>query len=133
MILSWVLFPLVLVVLGAGWGVLVERAAGRRVGDVLVVPLGLAAVIVVAGTFTTFSALASAATPVVAVGAALGLATSFPRRRFGLWPYLAAAGVVLAYGAPVIFSGQATFAGYLKLDDTGTWFNVIDQVMAHGR
>ena len=37
-------------------------------------------------------------------------------------PALAAAGVVLlAYGAPVLATGTATFAGYIKLDDTATW------------
>ena len=42
-------------------------------------------------------------------------------------------GVLLVYGAPVLLSGQATFTGYIKLDDTATWFNVIDNVMSHAR
>src|SRR5205809_196649 len=35
--------------------------------------------------------------------------------------------------APVLLSGQATFAGFIRLDDTGTWLNVIDHVMSHAR
>ena len=54
------------------------------------------------------------------------------RRRVGRWPLLAAVGVLLVYGAPVLLSGQATFTGYIRLDDTATWFNVIDNVMSHG-
>lgn len=132
LIVSWVAFPLVLAALGLGWGALVERGAGTRVESALLVPLGLAAAIVLAGTMTSFSATARAATPVVAVGALAGLALAWPRGRLERWPLLAAAGAVLAYGAPVLLSGQATFAGFVKLDDTATWFNVVDVVLAHG-
>ncbi len=133
LILAWVLFPLVLAAIGAGWGVIVERAAGARVDDALLLPLGLAAVLVLAGTLTTFTAIAPAAVPVVAVGAVAGLIFAWPGRWLGRWPLLAAVGVLLAYGAPVLLSGQATFTGFIKLDDTATWFNVIDTVMSHGR
>ena len=44
-----------------------------------------------------------------------------------------ALGVLLAYGAPVILSGSATFAGYLRLDDTASWLAITDHVMSHGR
>ncbi|HEX5307677.1 MAG TPA: hypothetical protein VFW38_01205 [Solirubrobacteraceae bacterium] len=132
LIVSWALFPLVLAALGLGWGVLVERAAAVRLQAVLLAPLGLAAVIVLAGTLTSFSATAKAAVPVVALGALLGLAFAWPRGRLTRWPLLAAAAAVLVYGAPVILSGEATFAGFIKLDDTATWFNVVDVVLAHG-
>src|SRR5205085_3365202 len=95
-----------------------QLAAGSPVAGALLLPLGLAAAIVVAGTLTAFTATAPAATPVVAVGAAAGLVLAWPacrleplRRRLGvpeaalslaawqvaLWPALAAAGVLLAY------------------------------------
>jgi hypothetical protein len=155
-ILAWVLFPLLLAAIGAGWGVLVERAAGARVDDALLLPVGLAAALVVAGTLTTFASTAPAGITTVAVGAAAGLALLvWPRlldrtgraaggelaaerqpgprrcRLPGRWPLLAAVGALLVYGAPVLLSGQATFTGYLKLDDTATWFNVVDIVMSH--
>ena len=41
--------------------------------------------------------------------------------------------VFLAYGAPVLLSGEATFAGYLRLDDTASWLALVDQVLSHGR
>jgi hypothetical protein len=119
--------------IGAGWGVAVERAAGLRVSGVLVVPLGLAAAIVVASLLTAWGVTAPAATAVVAVGAPAGLIIARPVRRFALWPALAAAGVLLAYGAPVLLSGSATFAGYFRLDDTATWLGITDHVMSHGR
>jgi hypothetical protein len=52
-------------------------------------------------------------------------------RRISGWPVLAAAGTLLAYGAPVLLSGSATFTGYLRLDDTATWLDVIDHAMTH--
>ena len=33
----------------------------------------------------------------------------------------------------MVLSGQATFAGYIKLDDTATWLAMTDRVMEHGR
>jgi hypothetical protein len=133
LILAWVVFPLVLAAAATGWGVLIEKGAGTQYSDTLLIPLGLAGVLVIAGLLTAFATTAPAATPVVAVGAGIGLAWGRPWRRFAVWPVLAAVGVLLAYGAPVLLSGQATFLGYLRLDDTATWFGIVDNLMAHGR
>ncbi|MGH2833204.1 MAG: hypothetical protein ACRDK2_10565 [Solirubrobacteraceae bacterium] len=115
-----------------GWGTLVERVSGAQIAGALLLPLGLAAALIVAAALAAFSATVSAATPVVAVGAGVGLVAAWPhRRRLGGWPLLAAVGVLLVYGAPVLLSGQDTFTGFIKLDDTATWFNVIDNLMAH--
>jgi hypothetical protein len=133
LIASWVLFPLVLAAVGAGWGVLVERIVGERVG-VLLVPLGLAAALVAASLLTAWSAIAPAAVPVVGVGAFAGLVMGWPpHRRIARWPALAALGALLVYAAPVLLSGSATFAGYVRLDDTATWLGITDHVMFHGR
>lgn len=129
LILSWALFPLLLTALGAGWGFLVERAAGARLPDALLVPLGLAAALVLAGTLDAFDATAPAAVVAVAAGALAGLPLAWAgRRRLGGWAALAALGVLLVYGAPVLLSGHATFAGFVRLDDTATWFNIVDHL-----
>jgi hypothetical protein len=133
MILSWALFPLVLAALGLGWGALVEWAGGERELGALAIPLGLAAAIVVAALLTISSATAPAAAPVVAAGGVAGLARAWRRTKLAPAVLVAAAGVLLIYGAPVILSGQATFLGYVRLDDTATWLAFIDQFFAHGR
>jgi hypothetical protein len=133
MILSWVLFPLVLAAVGLGWGALVEWAAGERAVGVLAIPLGLAAALVVAGIFTMFSFSAPAAAPVVAAGALAGLARAWRRAALAPAALVAALGVLLVYGAPVILSGEATFLGYVRLDDTATWLGFVDQFLSHGR
>jgi hypothetical protein len=133
MLLSWALFPLVLAAVGLGWGALVEWAAGEREVGALAIPLGLAAAIVVAGLFTMFSFSAPAAAPVVAAGGAVGLARAWRRTNLAPAVIVAALGALLIYGAPVILSGQATFLGYVRLDDTATWLAFVDQFFAHGR
>ena len=37
------------------------------------------------------------------------------------------------FAAPVLLSGQATFAGYIKLDDTASWLGLTDRLLEHGR
>ena len=62
-----------------------------------------------------------------------GLVRAFGRSRIPLPALVAALGVLLVYGAPVILSGEATFLGYVRLDDTATWLGFVDQLFAHGR
>ncbi len=131
--LSWILFPLVLGAVGAGWGAAVERASGSHLSGALVVPLGLAAAIVAASLLTAWSVTASAAAPAVGVVALAGLLILRPVKRVRMWPALTALGVLAAYGAPVLLSGRATFAGYLTLDDSASWMGIADHVMSHGR
>jgi hypothetical protein len=133
LIVSWALFPLVLAAVGAGWGVLIERLAGVRVG-VLLVPLGLAGALVVASLLTAWSASAPAAVPLAGAGTVAGLVLGWRYRRgIARWPALAALGALGVYAAPVLLSGSATFAGYVRLDDTATWLGITDHVMSHGR
>src|SRR3954451_24973346 len=65
----------------AGWGMIAQLAAGAPVAGALLLPLGLAAAIVVAGTLTAFTATAPAAAPVVGAGAVVGLVLGCPARR----------------------------------------------------
>ncbi len=118
-----------------GCGQLLARAAGIRLPSPLLVPTGFAAVIVLAGFATALPATAVAATPIVVGLAVVGLCL-VPWRRPGREARAAAAvGVVafLLFGAPVLLSGDATFAGYIKLDDTATFLAFTDHVLDHGR
>ena len=40
-------------------------------------------------------------------------------------------GVFAVYAAPVVLSGQATFPGYIKLDDDSTFLANLDRAMQH--
>jgi hypothetical protein len=133
LIIPWVLFPIVLAAIGLGWGALVQWIAGREPLGPLTIPIGLASAICVAGILTAFSGTATMAAPITTIGALLGVGFVWGRARLGAAPALAAIGVLFVYGAPVIFSGEATFLGYVRLDDTATWFNLVDALFSHGR
>src|SRR3954447_11525840 len=135
MILSWIVFPLILAVLGLGCGMLLERTTGWLLPGPLVIPMGVAVMIVVAGFTTATDATAELTVPVIVFLAVAGLAFSFPwwERKPDPWALTAAGLVFLAFAIPTAASGHPTFAGYIKLDDTATWFTLTDRVMEHGR
>jgi hypothetical protein len=130
----WLLFPAVLGVLALGCGLLLERATAVRLPGVLLAPCGVAVIIVVGEFATLGSATASFATPSVVTLAVAGLFVGLTRDRFrqAAVPLAVGAVVFLAYGAPVLLSGEATFAGYIKLDDTATFLALTDRVLEHG-
>jgi hypothetical protein len=135
LIVAWVLFPLVLVGLCLGCGLLLEKFVGRALPGLLLAPAGFAVIVVVAGIFTSRGETASLATPVVVILALGGAFRAYPwsGRRPERWALVAALGVFAVYAAPVVLSGNPTFAGYIKLDDTATWMAFIDRLMDHGR
>ena len=135
LLVTWLAFPLLLAALGLGCGMLAERIAGVRVPGALLPATGVALIIVVAQFPTLWDATAEATTPIVVVLALTGFALS-PRlreREVNWWAVGAAAAVFCVYAAPIVLSGQATFAGFLRNDDTSTWMAFTDQVMTHGR
>ncbi len=133
--LCWLVFPLLLAAICLGCGLAVERCSRTRIQPQLVVPVGFAAVVVI-GLFTTVSPQTARLTlPLVLAVAALGLASSSPHALPRLDPWAVGSAVVVfaAFAAPVVLSGEATFAGYIKLDDTATFLALADRALEHGR
>jgi len=132
---AWIAFPLVLAVLAAGTGALIARLARVDLPGPLVLPLGVAGLIVLVQPLTASDATAELGVPVAVAAAVAGLVVSRPWRRPGPldpWTGAAAVGVFAVYAAPVVLSGEATFAGYLRLDDTASWLALTDRVLEHG-
>jgi hypothetical protein len=135
MFVSWLLFPILLMALCLGCGLLLEALVGRRLPGALLAPAGFAVLVVVAGIFTSRGETAPLATPAVVLLAIAGAALTYPwkgRRPHG-WALAAALAAYAVYAAPVVLSGHPTFTGYIKLDDTATWMAFVDRVMEHGR
>ena len=134
MLLGWLLFPLVLLLVSLGLGLGLARLAGGLPRGLLA-PLGFAAMIVIASLLTQFGGTAPAAGPVVAVLAVAGAVFGRDRRAAlpDLWAVGAAAVAFLVFAAPALLSGQGTFAGFIRLDDTATWWLLADQAISHGR
>src|SRR5581483_7058006 len=134
LIAAWLLVPFALGFLCFGLGLLVERIARTEVPGAARIPLGFAAAVVVGQAVTTFDLTAKLLTPVLVVLAVIGFALSTPRRdwRLSRSELVAAVAVYAVFAAPIVLSGDATFAGYIKLDDTATWMAFTDWITGHG-
>src|SRR4051794_26236442 len=132
----WVLFPLVLAGLALGHGLALERLAGVRLPGALLAPVGLALVVVVTGLLVAVPHAARLAVPLTVAIALGGLFVGRHRLR----PHdvsgaalAAAAATYVVFMGPVALSGEPTFAGYFKLDDTASFFALADRAIDHGR
>ena len=135
MVVSWLVFPIALGAVSLGCGLLARSASGTAVPGGLLVPVGFATIVVVVLFASATGATAAFATPLVVGLAVAGTLTAIPLDlRTIEWPAVTAAtGVWAVYAAPVVLSGQATFAGYAKLDDTANWLGLTDRLFEHGR
>ena len=132
---AWVLTPLVLALSSWGVGLLLERAAATRLEGGLVLPVGFAGSIVLLTLPFTVGLGAPFAFVLLVIAAAAGafLARDHLRASLPQLPLaLAAAAAFLLYIAPVMMTGEATFAGYGFLGDNAVHFSLVDHVVDHG-
>ena len=129
----WLAFPVVLGLVCFGCGLLLEEVTRRRLPVLLLMPMGFAFVIVLVQLATISDATAELGVPAAVAAAAAGFGLSYPWGRIDPWAVLAPLLAYAVYAAPVVLSGDPTFTGYIKLDDTATWFALTDRVMEHGR
>ncbi len=140
-LLAWVVFPALTLLLCTGAGLLLRRAAGRAaVPGVLVVPSGLALLVVVGGLLDYFKGTAPLSGPAFVLIGVAGLALergaigrALARRGRGLDPWAAAAaiGAGLIIGAPILLTGAPGFTGYAHIVDTSYEFDLAAH-FAHG-
>jgi hypothetical protein len=136
MLVSWFVFPLLFLAICHGCGLLLEALAGRPLPRELVAPAGFAVVVTIAGVATSRGEIAPATTPLVVLAAAAGAGLAIGSGRWKAvdrWALIAALGAFAVYAAPVVLSGEPTFSGYIKLDDTATWMAFVDRLMDSGR
>ena len=135
LLVCWLVFPLLLAAVCLGCGLAVTRWTRTHVPATLLIPVGFAAVVVI-GSFTTLTPRTAPLTvPLFLAVAAVGVASSLAaaRPRMDVWAMSAALVVFAVFAAPVVLSGEATFAGYIKLDDTATFLALTDRAIEHGR
>jgi hypothetical protein len=126
-LLAWLVFPALMLVLSVGAGLAIRRLSGPvPVPAVLVVPVGLAALVVLAGLFCYFAPLAPLAGPACAVFAGAGLVLGRESlrtlwrgrgRAIDGWALAAGAGAWAVLAAPVVLSGEPGFTGYAHIVD----------------
>ena len=135
MVTDWVLFPLVMLVICLGCGLVVERLAGWRLSGALLPAVGLALVIVLATLTTSRSDTAPFTTPVVIVFALTGYVSSWRRLRVlrpESWTLAVGLVIYIVCAAPLVLSGNDTFLGYYVNPDTSFHFVLISHLLAHG-
>jgi hypothetical protein len=142
-LLAWVVFPALMLVLSLGAGLAVRRATGRAaVPALLVVPVGLATLVVLAGLFCYYASLAPLAGPACAVVGVLGLVLGRRTLRgviqrrgrgFDLWAMSAAVGAGLIVAAPVVLTGKPGFTGYGHIVDISYQFDLAAHFANSGR
>ncbi len=122
-----------LTVLAGGCGLLVGALCGRSIPGPLIPVAGFALIVVVGQFLTLADGAAELVAPVCVAIAVAGILLALPLGRLDRWAAVAALSVFAVYAAPIALSGEATFAGYIRLDDTATWMALTDRVMEHGR
>ena len=123
-IAAWVVFPVVLMALALGLGLLAERVTKSSLAPPVLVALGLCAVVAVTTLLTAFPVTVPVAGPVLLLLSVAGWLVATPslisraRRR---WSSVAAVVTFACYAAPVALSGGVSWGGFIKLDDTADW------------
>lgn len=135
LVVCWLAFPLLFAALALGAGLALERVTGTSLSGALLVPTGLAVMVVLATALMSAPATAPLATYVLIAVALGGVVLGRARLRRGVDGWLVGTAVLVfgAYGAPVLLSGQATFAGYTRLDDISTFLALTAHLAEHGR
>ncbi|MDX6588242.1 MAG: hypothetical protein QOI31_2715 [Solirubrobacterales bacterium] len=135
LLVAWVAFCAIQILTWLGCGSLVARVVPGEIPRSLLAPIGFCVVVVAGGYMTAIPGLAGFTTPLVVVMALAGLVLAPPWRGRRPSPWLAGGliAVFAVYAAPIVLSGSATFAGYIRLDDTATWLALTDRVMDAGR
>ncbi len=130
---AWIVLPIVLSALSLGCGLLLETVSGIRLPGALLLPAGF----IIISLATQFPHMADSTawlqTPLVIVLALTGYGVARPWKRFQLDRWLAGSvgGVYAVFAAPVVLAGQATFLGYIRLDDTAFYQSMLDRAAAH--
>jgi hypothetical protein len=123
---AWLLFPLLLIGVCGGSGLLVRRLSGGAVSGVLLFPVGFALTVAVCTLGTSITSVAPSAGALAIGVAVLGLVLELPRLRFDrprvsgavLYPTLAAFVAFAAIAAPVVLTGTPTWTGFGRIVDT---------------
>jgi hypothetical protein len=135
-----ILYPLVLLALSWGGGLLVRSLAGQWLPTVLIAPVGFALLVATCSFATYISWLAPAAGYIALAFALAGFVLAaragelhVPRERAIPWAALAALFAFAAIGAPTLLSGTPTWSGYTRIVDIGFQMDFSQHLAEAGR
>ena len=135
-----ILFPLVLLGLSAGGGLLVRRLGAGWLPAVLVLPVGFALLVAICAFVTYIDWMAPAAGYVALAFAVGGFALAArtgtlrtPRIEGIPWAALAGLAAFAAIGAPTLLTGTPTWTGYTRIVDIGFQMDFAQHLADAGR
>jgi hypothetical protein len=135
-----ILFPLVLLGLSAGGGLLVRRLGGGWLPVGLILPVGFALLVATCSFATYIGWLAPAAGYIALVLALAGLVLEWrtgtlrlPRLDGIPWGAIAALVAFAAIGAPTLLTGTPTWTGYSRIVDIGFQMDFAQHLADAGR
>jgi len=135
-----ILFPLVLLALSIGGGLLVRRLGGGWLPAGLVVPVGFALLVVVCSFATYIHWMAPAAGYIALAFALAGFALEWragtlrwPRLDGIPWGALSALVAFAAVGAPTLLTGTPMWTGYTRIVDIGLQMDFAQHLAEAGR
>src|SRR6202035_2671443 len=123
---AWLLFPLLLLGVCGGSGLLVRRLSGGALSGVLLLPVGFALAVSVCTLGTSITWLAPSAGALAVVVAAAGFLLERRSLRFAgrrvsgavVYPAVASFVAFAAVAAPVVLTGTTSWTGFGRITDT---------------
>lgn len=134
-LIAWIALPLLVFAASWGVGLLVEQLTRIRLPDGITVTVGFVGSFLALAVPYQLGLGAPWAAGLLVVLAVAGIALGRGRLRASLpdrWTLVAVTAVYGLYMAPIVFSGQTSFAGYTLLGDTSVHFSLIDYISEHG-
>ncbi len=134
-LIAWIALPLLVVAASWGVGLLLERLTRLRFAGGVTVTVGFVASFVALAVPYQLGLGAPWGAALLVIAAVAGIVLGRGRLGDSLpdgWTLGAVAAVYGLYMAPIVFSGQTTFAGYTLLGDTSVHFSLVDYISDHG-
>ena len=134
-LIAWIALPLLVVAASWGVGLLVEQLTRLRFPNGITMTVGFVASFVALALPYQLGLGAPWGAALLVVLAVAGIALARGRLAGSLpdgWTTAAMLSVYGLYMAPIVLSGQTTFAGYTLLGDTSVHFSLVDYISDHG-
>ncbi len=137
MILAWLVAPLALFLICLGLGLLIKTTSKQRSKVTTLTAAGFLLLIVIGSLLTVSSVTAPSMPYIIVVLSVLGLVRGAIYRKdateFELLPIIGGALTFIVFSLPVLAYGRPSWAGWVKLDDTASFFAVTDRIMNAGQ
>lgn len=137
LILIWLVMPVLLLLLCYGFGLSLSLVIRKPMNFTIATVLGFLLIVIFGSVLTMSSITASYAALSIGLISVFGLVTCIIKFRSYLQmnrpSILAGLITYFTFGLPIIAYGNPSWAGWVQLDDTASWFAITERLMAAGQ